>query len=73
MGEDLSGQGTRVQDGLRANEYVVPALKITEYRTKMPRAITDTVFTTRCIELGTTFTAVSIDTGGTQASAVADN
>ncbi|MTH36524.1 2-oxo-hepta-3-ene-1,7-dioic acid hydratase [Paracoccus limosus] len=43
MGEDLSGQGTRVHDVLRATEYVVPALEIIDYRTEVPRAITDTI------------------------------
>lgn len=43
MGEDLSGTGTRVHDVLRATEYIVPALEIIDYRTEVPRAITDTI------------------------------
>ncbi|MFH5776386.1 2-oxo-hepta-3-ene-1,7-dioic acid hydratase [Paracoccus broussonetiae] len=43
MGEDLSGTGTLVHDVLRATEFVVPALEIIDYRTELPRAITDTI------------------------------
>lgn len=43
MGEDLTGTGTRVHDVLRATEFVVPALEIIDYRTEVPRAITDTI------------------------------
>lgn len=43
MGEDLTGTGTCVHDVLRATEYVVPALEIIDYRTEVPRAITDTI------------------------------
>lgn len=43
MGEDLMGEGTRVHDVLRATEFVVPALEIIDYRTEVPRAITDTI------------------------------
>lgn len=43
MGEDLEGPGTHVHDVLRATEYVVPALEIIDYRTEVPRAITDTI------------------------------
>lgn len=43
MGEDLMGAGTRVHDVLRATEFVVPALEIIDYRTEVPRAITDTI------------------------------
>lgn len=43
MGEDLMGQGTHVHDVLRATEFVVPALEIIDYRTEVPRAITDTI------------------------------
>ncbi|OWV73764.1 2-oxo-hepta-3-ene-1,7-dioate hydratase [Rhizobium sp. R339] len=43
MGEDLDGPGTRVYDVMRATEFVVPALEIIDYRTEVPRAITDTI------------------------------
>lgn len=43
MGEDLSGPGVRIYDVLRATELVVPALEIIDYRTEVPRAITDTI------------------------------
>ncbi|KQQ89419.1 2-oxo-hept-4-ene-1,7-dioate hydratase [Aureimonas sp. Leaf324] len=43
MGEDLEGPGTRIHDVMRATEYVVPALEIIDYRTEVPRAITDTI------------------------------
>ena len=43
LGEDLRGPGVRVHDVLRATEYVVPAMEIIDYRTDVPRAITDTI------------------------------
>lgn len=43
MGEDLSGPGVRIYDVLRATELVVPALEIIDYRTEVPRSITDTI------------------------------
>lgn len=43
MGDDLSGPGIRIYDVLRATELVVPALEIIDYRTEVPRAITDTI------------------------------
>jgi 2-oxo-hept-3-ene-1,7-dioate hydratase len=43
MGQDLSGPGVRLYDVLRATEMVVPAIEIIDYRTEVPRAITDTI------------------------------
>jgi 2-oxo-hept-3-ene-1,7-dioate hydratase len=43
MGQDLSGAGCQMHDVLRATEYVTPALEIIDYRTEVPRAITDTI------------------------------
>lgn len=43
MGTDLEGPGIRIYDVLRATELVVPALEIIDYRTEVPRAITDTI------------------------------
>lgn len=43
MGQDLAGPTCEVHDVLRATEYVVPALEIIDYRTEVPRAITDTI------------------------------
>ncbi len=43
MGEDLEGPGKRIYDVMRATEYVLPALEIIDYRTEVPRAITDTI------------------------------
>jgi 2-oxo-hept-3-ene-1,7-dioate hydratase len=43
MGEDLEGAGRRIYDVMRATQYVVPALEIIDYRTEVPRAITDTI------------------------------
>ena len=43
MGEDLEGPGVQIYDVMRATEYVVPALEIIDYRTEVPRAITDTI------------------------------
>lgn len=43
MAEDLSGEGCQMHDVMRAIEYVSPALEIIDYRTEVPRAITDTI------------------------------
>ena len=43
MGEKLKGSNTRIYDVMRATEFVVPALEIIDYRTEVPRAITDTI------------------------------
>ncbi len=43
MGEDLEGPSTRIYDVMRATEFIVPALEIIDYRTDVPRAITDTI------------------------------
>ncbi len=43
MAEDLKGSGCQPHDVLRATEFVVPALEIIDYRTKVPRAIVDTI------------------------------
>lgn len=43
LGEPLKGPGIRIHDVMRATEYVVPALEIIDYRTEVPRAITDTI------------------------------
>jgi 2-oxo-hept-3-ene-1,7-dioate hydratase len=43
MNEDLSGPGVRIYDVIRATEFIVPALEIIDYRTDVPRAITDTI------------------------------
>jgi 2-oxo-hept-3-ene-1,7-dioate hydratase len=43
MGEDLEGPNVRIYDVMRATEFVVPALEIIDYRTEIPRAITDTI------------------------------
>ncbi|ACI56724.1 2-oxo-hepta-3-ene-1,7-dioic acid hydratase [Rhizobium leguminosarum bv. trifolii WSM2304] len=43
MGEDLEGPSARIYDVMRATEFVVPALEIIDYRTEVPRAITDTI------------------------------
>ncbi|MBW9064586.1 2-oxo-hepta-3-ene-1,7-dioic acid hydratase [Rhizobium herbae] len=43
MGEDLEGPSTRIYDVMRATEFIVPALEIIDYRTEVPRAITDTI------------------------------
>lgn len=43
MGADLAGPGARAHDVLRATELVVPALEIIDYRTEVPRAVTDTI------------------------------
>lgn len=43
MGADLEGPGCEVHDVLRATEFVTPALEVIDYRTEVPRAITDTI------------------------------
>lgn len=43
MGEDLSGPGVRLYDVLRATDLIVPAVEIIDYRTEVPRMITDTI------------------------------
>ncbi|MGH1464539.1 MAG: 2-oxo-hept-4-ene-1,7-dioate hydratase [Cognatishimia sp.] len=43
MGEDLEGPNCESHDVLRATEYVTPALEIIDYRTEVPRNITDTI------------------------------
>jgi 2-oxo-hept-3-ene-1,7-dioate hydratase len=43
LGEPLKGPGIRIQDVLRATEFVSPAMEIIDYRTEVPRAITDTI------------------------------
>jgi len=43
MGRDLAGPGARIDDVLRATDLVVPALEIIDYRTEVPRAVTDTI------------------------------
>jgi 2-oxo-hept-3-ene-1,7-dioate hydratase len=43
MGETLEGPNVRIYDVMRATEFVVPALEIIDYRTEVPRAITDTI------------------------------
>lgn len=43
MGTRLKGPNVQVYDVMRATEFVVPALEIIDYRTEVPRAITDTI------------------------------
>jgi 2-oxo-hept-3-ene-1,7-dioate hydratase len=43
LGSALKGPGVRVHDVLRATEFVTPALEVIDYRTEVPRAITDTI------------------------------
>ena len=43
MGEDLEGPGAQVHDVMRATEFIMPAMEIIDYRTEVPRAITDTI------------------------------
>ncbi|QND72906.1 2-oxo-hept-4-ene-1,7-dioate hydratase [Tardiphaga robiniae] len=43
LGADLEGPGVRIYDVMRATELVIPALEIIDYRTEVPRAITDTI------------------------------
>lgn len=40
---DLSGPNCQIYDVMQATEVVVPALEIIDYRTEVPRAITDTI------------------------------
>jgi 2-oxo-hept-3-ene-1,7-dioate hydratase len=43
MGAPMAGPGARVHDVLRATKFVLPALEIIDYRTEVPRTITDTI------------------------------
>lgn len=43
MSSELKGPGCTMHDVLRATEYVTPALEIIDYRTQVPREITDTI------------------------------
>ena len=43
LGRPLEGPGIQVHDVLRATEFVTPAMEIIDYRTEVPRAITDTI------------------------------
>lgn len=43
MAQDLRGPDCEVHDVLRATQFVTPALEIIDYRTEVPRAITDTI------------------------------
>jgi len=43
LGQSLRGPNIMVHDVLRATEFVTPALEIIDYRTKVPRAIVDTI------------------------------
>ncbi len=43
LGKPLKGPDVRVHDVLRATEYVTPALELIDYRTEVPRKITDTI------------------------------
>jgi 2-oxo-hept-3-ene-1,7-dioate hydratase len=43
LGQPLKGPGVRIHDVMRATDYIVPALEIIDYRTAVPRAITDTI------------------------------
>lgn len=43
MSEDLEGDRIQTYDVMRATEFIVPALEIIDYRTEVPRAITDTI------------------------------
>lgn len=43
LGDSLKGPGARVHDVLRATEFITPAMEIIDYRTQVPRAITDTI------------------------------
>jgi len=43
LGQALSGPGVQTHDVLRATEFVTPAMEIIDYRTEIPRAITDTI------------------------------
>lgn len=43
MGSPLAGPNARIYDVMRVTDFVVPALEIIDYRTEVPRAITDTI------------------------------
>lgn len=43
LGEPLKGPGVQAHDVLRATEFVTPAMEIIDYRTEVPREITDTI------------------------------
>lgn len=43
LSADLSGPSCEVHDVLRATECVTPAIEVIDYRTEVPRAITDTI------------------------------
>jgi 2-oxo-hept-3-ene-1,7-dioate hydratase len=43
LGNPLKGTNIRIPDVLRATEFVTPALEIIDYRTDVPRKITDTI------------------------------
>ncbi len=43
MGAELAGPNARIYDVMRAADFVVPALEVIDYRTEVPRAITDTI------------------------------
>ena len=43
LGQPLKGTAVRIHDVLRATEFVTPAMEIIDYRTEVPRAITDTI------------------------------
>jgi 2-oxo-hept-3-ene-1,7-dioate hydratase len=43
LGQSLKGPGIQVHDVLRATEFITPAMEIIDYRTEVPRAITDTI------------------------------
>ena len=43
MGAGLQGPGVQVHDVMRATEFITPALEVIDYRTEVPRAITDTI------------------------------
>lgn len=43
MGAELKGPNVQIYDVMRATEFIVPAMEIIDYRTEVPRAITDTI------------------------------
>ncbi|BBB97687.1 2-oxo-hept-4-ene-1,7-dioate hydratase [Bradyrhizobium elkanii] len=43
LGRPLQGPNARLYDVMRATDFIVPALEIIDYRTEVPRAITDTI------------------------------
>jgi 2-oxo-hept-3-ene-1,7-dioate hydratase len=43
LGKSLEGPNTRLYDVMKATDFIVPALEIIDYRTEVPRAITDTI------------------------------